>query len=63
MKEKTNIEKLDEQDETNPNRVSRGGSWRYDAGFTRVSGRDWYNASHRGNRLGFRLVLQTKEKK
>lgn len=61
MKEKTNIEKNDKGDDYR--RVDRGGSWLINAWYTRVSNRNWGGASYRGNDLGFRLVLQTTEKK
>lgn len=59
-KEKTNIEKLDEQDAY---RVHRSGSWYFNAWRTRVSARNGDIAPRRDRNFGFRLILQTKEKK
>ena len=59
MKEKTNIEKIDNQ---NPFRLHLGGSWRYDAWDSRVPLRIRGISSERSLYVGFRLVLQTKEK-
>ena len=53
-KEKTNIEKLDKEEE-DP-RVFRGGSWGNGARLTRVSYRYRDDASRRGNSLGFRIL-------
>jgi len=57
MREKTNIEK----DDSSSKRVIRGGSWNYLAGYVVVAVR--YAPSNRSHDVGFRLVLQTKEKK
>jgi len=60
MNEKTNIEKKGRQD---GERVSRGGSWFTVARGSRVSYRNWGEASNRSIYRSFRLVLQEKEKK
>lgn len=65
-KEETNVEKNKEAEEAaswESSRVFRGGSWNVSPPYLRSARR--YNAapSGRGNSLGFRLVLQTKEKK
>lgn len=60
--EKTNIVKLDKEDDAD--RVIRDGCWYVSAGGgTHVSYRDWFDASLRNRYLGWRLVLQTKERK
>ena len=41
---------------SSPNRISRGGSWYFDAWYTRVTDRDGRIASFRGGYLGFRFV-------
>jgi formylglycine-generating enzyme required for sulfatase activity len=56
--EKTNIVKDDSS-----NRVIRGGSWFNNASGARVSFRFYNDPSGRYDDLGFRLVLQKKEKK
>jgi formylglycine-generating enzyme required for sulfatase activity len=38
-------------------RVSRGGSWRYDAAYSAVSYRDYTTPSYRSFEIGFRLVV------
>lgn len=60
-KEKLNLGKNDKENDTD--RVNRGGSYFNIAWGSRVSLRDRYLASGRNSFLGFRLVLQTKEKK
>lgn len=57
-KEKTNIEKKGKG-----SRVSRGGGWINLAQSLRVSYRYLSAQAATGSNLGFRLVLQTKEKK
>jgi formylglycine-generating enzyme required for sulfatase activity len=59
--EKTNIVKADKT-KRKPARVLRGGGWFYDTWGVRVSLRDRFNVSFRGDFQGFRLVLQEKKK-
>ena len=51
------------EDKKSPNRVRRGGSWNFNARFTRVSYRFSYDASIRLNFLGFRIVRNKDPKK
>jgi formylglycine-generating enzyme required for sulfatase activity len=60
-KEKTNIEKNEEEDQNYP--VRRGGSWNNSAGRAHAANRVRDYSSKRSSSLGFRLALQTKEKK
>jgi formylglycine-generating enzyme required for sulfatase activity len=41
-------------------RVFRGGSWLIDAWYARVSSRDYFDPSYRGDGIGFRLTRNTK---
>lgn len=59
-KEKTNIEKTQT---IKSNRAIRGGGWYYYARNLRVSDRSLDAPTSTDGLLGFRLVLQTKEKK
>lgn len=42
---------------TGSDRVSRGGSWYYDASYCRVAGRDYYPPTSTPTNVGFRVVL------
>lgn len=59
-KEKTNIKKAMKD---SPYRLYRGGSWHWYYAKPPVRFRNWRDASDRLEDFGFRLVLQTKEKK
>lgn len=61
MKEKTNIEKDEKSEELA--RVRRGGNWHRYTKDPYVSFRGWNLAYYRYEKLGFRLILQTKKKK
>jgi formylglycine-generating enzyme required for sulfatase activity len=59
--EKTNVEKLDKEEDFRS--VLRGGCWGDRAYSLEVSGRGGSSHTFADKDLGFRLVLQTKEKK
>lgn len=44
------------KDEKSRYRVSRGGSWSFNARYSRVSDRYYYFPDGEGNRIGFRVV-------